>query len=388
MSKKALIFSLAYHPRFVGGAEVAVREITNRIAPEKISFDMVTLRFDTTLPRYEQIGNVRVYRVGFGKKNPGIDELSSFPLSLNKYLFPFIGFVKALSLNRKEKYDYIWAIMANYAGFAALFFKILHPKTFYILTLQEGDPLHYIKRRVRFVRPIFEHIFKKADVVQAISNHLKKFAKDMGARCLVHTIPNGVDVKKFRIKSEELRIKNEKRKEKILITTSRLVKKNGIDDVIKSLQYFPSRVHFHIIGIGPELNNLKNLTNSLGFNDRVHFLGYKNHKDLPGYLYGADVFVRPSLSEGLGNSFLEAMATGIPVIATKVGGIVDFLTHEETGLFCEVKNPESVAKQAMRLFEDNILREKIITKACNRVLKSYNWDEIIKLFNNDIFKNI
>ena len=69
--KKILIFSLVYYPRYIGGAEVAIKEITDRISPSDIEFDMVTLRSHKDLPKAEKIGNVNVYRVGLlnHKKN-------------------------------------------------------------------------------------------------------------------------------------------------------------------------------------------------------------------------------------------------------------------------------------------------------------------------------
>jgi len=70
MPKKILIFSLAYYPKHVGGAEVALKEITDRIDPAHIEFHMVTNRFDSTLPKTEKVGNVLVHRIGITTKNP------------------------------------------------------------------------------------------------------------------------------------------------------------------------------------------------------------------------------------------------------------------------------------------------------------------------------
>jgi hypothetical protein len=67
---KILIFSLAYFPNMVGGAEVAIKEITDRIQSEEIDFSMVTLRYDSSLPKYEKIGNIKIHRIGFSVKNP------------------------------------------------------------------------------------------------------------------------------------------------------------------------------------------------------------------------------------------------------------------------------------------------------------------------------
>ena len=392
--KKALIFSLVYDQRFVGGAEIAVQEITARIAPERVSFHMITLRCDSNLPREEQVGTIRLFRVGFGKKNPSIADLSRFPLSLNKYLFPFLGCLKALMLERKYGYDVTWSIMANYAGFGALFFNFFYPKIAFILTLQEGDPIPYIKRRVRFVYPLFQRIFTRAHRVQAISHYLAGFARDMGVTVPVRVIPNGVDSAKFQTPNPKLQTEKVEalrhhlglgEDDKILITTSRLVEKNGVGDSIESLTFLPSEVKLLVLGVGPLEEELKKRAALLGVSSRVLFLGHVQYEYIPEYLRVAHVFVRPSLSEGLGNSFIEAMAAGLPVIATPVGGIPDFLHHEETGLFCEVKNPKSIAKAVARLFADRILREKVTANARRLAHTKYNWDSITREFEEKIF---
>ncbi len=384
MAKKVLIFSLAYGPRFWGGAEIAVKEITDRIAPENISFDMITLRFDSVLPREEKMGNIFIHRIGFSAKKPDVKDLSSFPLLANKYLFPFLAFWKAVALHRENRYNATWAIMANYAGFAALFFKLAYPKVFYLLTLQEGDPIPYIKRRVRFVYPLFKRIFTKADAVQAISRYLAAFGAEMGARTSPVVIPNGVDAAFFR-EGKERHFPGLNEGPKTLITTSRLVRKNAIEDIMEALTFLPSDVRLLVLGIGPLERELKEKAELLGVKGRVLFLGHKPHTKMVRYLADAHVFVRPSLSEGMGNSFLEAMAAGLPVIATPVGGIPDFLRHEETGLFCEVKNPRSIARQVARLFAERTLREKIIINARRLALTKYNWDTITHQFEEKIF---
>src|SRR3989344_319165 len=136
--KRILIFSLAYVP-YVGGAELAIKEITNRLDPSEYSFDMVTLRFDRKLPAIEKVGNVTVHRIGFTAENVKVSD-RALPLScrIAKLLFPFTSFFKARSLHREKRFDLVWAMMANQAGFGALFFKYLNPNTPFFLELQDG----------------------------------------------------------------------------------------------------------------------------------------------------------------------------------------------------------------------------------------------------------
>ncbi len=399
--KKILIFSLAYYPKYVGGAEVAIKEITDRISEDEVQFDMVTLRFDSALPEEERVGNVSVYRVGFTQKNAAIGDLVRFPLFLNKYLFPFMGAWKAVRLHREEKYDAIWAMMANYAGFAALFFKLWHPDVKYLLTLQEGDPIEYILKRVGVLRPLFVKIFTKPDFVQAISTFLAHWARDMGYVGPLEVVPNAVDTKKFTAEysADELQqLKNQLGKKEgdvFVITTSRLVTKNAVDIVIRSLKHLPANVHFLILGIGPDEAMLKKLASDGGVSSRVQFLGQVDHKQMPKYLKVSDIFIRPSRSEGMGNSFVEAMAARIPVVATAVGGITDFLfdpivnpDKESTGLFAKVANPEDTARAITQFIDDKSLTTRCVDNAYNMVMERYDWDIIAKDMHEKVFNRI
>lgn len=396
--KRILIFSFVYYPDVVGGAEVALKEITDRVSPSEFSFDMITLRFNKDLPSFERVGNVNVHRIGIVGTDPSIADLGRFPLSLNRYIYPFSAFIKAYRLHRQNPYDGIWAMMANYAGFAALFFKMRFPKVRYLLTLQEGDPISYIKHRVRFVYPIFRRIFTRADFIQTISNYLADFARDMGYAGALEVIPNAVNVTHFaqEYSDEELFVLKQKlgKKDgdKFLITTSRMVRKNAVDEVIRALPMLGKHIKFLVLGIGPDEEMLRLLARRLGVEDRVHFIGQVLHTDMPKYLKVSDIFIRPSRSEGLGNSFLEAMAAGLPVIATPVGGIPDFLfdpdanpEHEPTGLFASVDDPASIARQVNRLLEDHALAIKLFTNGHTLVVKKYDWGLIVREMSEKVF---
>lgn len=359
-NKRILIFSLAYYP-LVGGAEVAIKEITDRVSD--VEFDMITLRFNKTDASHEKIGNVNVYRIDSSKN-----------------LFPFKAFRFAKTLHGQSPYDAVWAIMANWAGFAALFFKRRFPKVKYILTLQEGDPTNEIERKVWFVYPLWKKIFVRADVIQSISNFLADWARSLGYKGKLEVIPNGVDVKKFESNTPRSSHDNT-----VLITTSRLVRKNGIGDVIDALKLLPNNVIFQIIGTGPLEQSLKSRVKDLKLENRVQFLGFINQNDIPKYLHEADIFIRPSLSEGMGNSFIEAMAAGLPVIATPVGGIVDFLKDGETGLFCKVRNSQSIAEAVKRLMSDESLKTKIVANAEAMVKAKYDWNLIAEEMKSKVF---
>lgn len=394
--KKILIFSLVYYPRFIGGAEVTVKEVTDRISPNEIEFDMITLRLDGRLPRHEKIGNVNIYRIGWSARQKTSSDSLPWYLHLNKYFFLIFGPLKALSLHRRRPYDAIWSLMATYNSFAAVFFKLLKPKVKFVFTLQDGDPIDYLKRRALPLYPFFKMMFTKADHIQAISKYLADWAKDMGAKCPITVVPNAVDIELFSRKDDPLVLSKlatdlgKKAGDVFLVTTSRLVVKNAVGDIVKALSYLPNHVKLLILGQGYEEEKLKleagKLKPATDGKSRVSFLGYVPHAEMPKYLQISDIFMRPSLSEGLGNSFLEAMAAGLPVIATPVGGIPDFLRDGETGLFCEVNNPKSIAQKVEKLIKDRESREYIVRQAKEMVEEKYIWESVVremkKIFND------
>lgn len=359
MPKQIGIFSLAYPP-FVGGAEIAVKEIIGR------------------LPGF----NFRIFTHDFNKYGSG---------KWAKFWYILRAWRAAEKAHKKNKFDVIWAVMAAYAGIAALLFKLRHPSVPLLLTLQEGDSEKHILRRVGIFYPLWKMIFKKADRIQVISHYLADFARRHGARCPIEVVPNGVDI--TRIMNHESGIRNESEKEKIIITTSRLVYKNGIDTLIRAMAVIASEakqsdIKLQILGSGPDEQKLENLATELGVADRIEFLGHVEPEKIPGYLARADIFVRASRSEGLGNSFLEAMAAGLPVIGTNVGGIPDFLVslslrgsdsdrgNLANGLFVEVDSPRDLAEKITLLLRDEKLRKKLGENGRKLVLANYSWDLI------------
>ncbi len=381
-SKKIIIFSTAYYPA-VGGAEVAINEITARL-PE-FEFDLIAARMDQKEPSRRRVGRTTVYKVGIGKP-------------IDKFLLPLLGTLKAIRLNKQNSYQLIWALMASQGGITASFFKMLHRRIPLLLNVQEGDNEDYLKRYVGniewlykiLIRPWHRLVFKKADFITAISHDLKKRALKNGARCPIKIIPNGVNIKQFlppkNLDKKQLRQSLGLSPDNIIIiTTSRLALKNGIEDLIKGFAQFCQK-HPHscllILGKGELEAKLKNLTKDLNLQNKVKFLGFVPHSQLPQYLWAADVFCRPSLSEGFGNSFLEAMAAGIPVVATPVGGIVDFVfdsrfnkSHPPTGFFCQPQNCVSI-NQALEIAVSPNYKKTIIQNAQKMVKEKYSWDKI------------
>lgn len=380
-NNKILIFSTAYYP-FVGGAEVAVKEITDRISDTQ--FDLITAKMDKTLPKVSKVGKVNVYRVGLGI------------VTLDKLLLPFLGAVKTFNLNKKNNYKAFWCVMATYASGAAYLHNIFSGrKVPIILNLQEGDSEeHFGKRWFGMIDRSWKMALKRTQHLAVLSQFLKDRAERFGYKGPVSIIPNGVDVEKFEIRDAKYEIEKRKKirkewgfeeKDIVLITSSRLVTKNGVEDVIESLKFLPEEVKFVICGTGELEAKLKLKTENLKLENRVKFLGFVGHGELPEYLKASDIFIRASLSEGFGVSFMEAMAAKLPVIATPVGGIVDFLkdpasqgydgTSAQTGYFCKPQNPQSIKEAVNRVISD-VGENRVIENAYKMVKEKYDWSLI------------
>ena len=414
--KRVLIFSLTYHP-YVGGAEIAIKEIADRIPASEYEFDMVTLRFNKNLPAVERIGNVTVHRIGMTTDSPKISDRNiPFTAKLAKILFPFSSFRKARALHKEHAYDMVWAMMANYAGFGALLFKYAYPRVPYFLELQDGNTLEQVKARrpiLFLLWPLYKRVYLKADLIKVISHFIEKLARNIGFAGPVAVIPNAVNVAQFSLpvpKETEVELKARFGKKMglpaapghaaqagdvFLFTASRLVLSRGVEDIIRALARLPSHVKLLVAGAGDDRKELEKIAHDVGVENRVIFAGQVEHAKLPAYYKISDIFVRPSIVEGFGSAFVEAFAAGIPVIATPVGGIPDFLYDPErnpqspaTGLFCEPRNPESIARAVLQYMKEPALVAEVVQNAKALVEEKYDWNIIARDMERKVFAKL
>lgn len=398
MPKKILIFDLNYYPDHVGGAEVAVREITDRISPDEYEFHMVCLGYDSKLPKVSQEGNVKVHRIGFTRENVTLEDLYKAPLHYNKYLYLFLSPLKGLLLHRKEKYDATWAMMAHPSGLPQAIFGLFAPKVPRILTLQEGDPPEYMERLYKPLWPLFKRAFTKATKIQVISHFLEKWARDMGYQGDVVFIPNGASTQAATAKPDEAALAKlrqevgKKDGEVLLISVSRLVHKNAVDDVIRSLTHLPEHIKLLVVGDGEEGDKLQALAEELGVSGRVRFTGHVDRTMTAQYRQISDIFIRPSRSEGFGNSFASSMVMHLPVIATQEGGIADFLfdkyrnpDQKPTGWAVDVDAPGQIAEAVTYILEHPEEAKEVAENAYQMVTTTYNWEHISKNMKVQVF---
>jgi glycosyltransferase involved in cell wall biosynthesis len=280
--------------------------------------------------------------------------------------------------------------MAAFGGTAARIFLALagnrSPRPRLLLSLQEGTPPEEIAREARLIKPIFASVFRRADRVQAISTYLADWARSWGATCPVDVVPNGADVAAFASArpDPELRARLQVPEGAFLVATaSRLVRKNGIDTLIEAVARV-EHVALVIFGDGPDRAALEDLARANGLAWRVRFAGEVPPDNLPPLLKACDAFARLSRSEGFGNAFIEAMAAGLPVVATGVGGIVDFARDGGNALVVSPENPAAAAAAIQRLRDDGALRSKLALEGAATASR-YSWDDVAARM-GDIFR--
>jgi 1,2-diacylglycerol 3-alpha-glucosyltransferase len=387
--KKIFIFSLAYYPRFSSGAEVAIKEITDRISPEDIEFHMITLLFDRAAPREEKIGNVRVHRVGFGGNY------------LSKMCYIPLAALKARSLDRALQFDALWSVM-TYMLFPVVLSRSMGVSAPHVLTLQDGDPYEKVFERwfIRPFAPLLDSGFRNARMVQTISTFLATWPPLRGYKGPVAVIPNGSSLASAQEYSaqemQELKQQiGKKEGELFLISVSRLVHQKGIDTVIRALPLLPQNIRFLIVGDGPDREMLVKLAAELGVTDRVIFTGLVDRTMTAKYRKISDIFVSPSRSEGQGISFLSTMVSGLPMVTTQEGGLADFIFDAKrnpnkptTGWAVDKDSSEQIAEAVQDIIANPKQAQKVVATARVYAHEHFDWDIIVKNMREKVFARV
>lgn len=195
----------------------------------------------------------------------------------------------------------------------------------------------------------------------------------------------GVDVDRFTpsIDGQEFRRRYAGDDDFVLVTVGRLQRRKGHDTVIAALPEIRRRgvpVHYIVVGDGPERASLEEQARSAGVGDVTHFVGAASEADLPRWYRAGDVFVMPNRTdgvdfEGFGIVFLEAAASGLPVIAGASGGAPEAVDSPRTGLVVDGRNVQSVASAIIELAESPERRRRCGHEGRVRVMDSFSWDE-------------
>ena len=232
-----------------------------------------------------------------------------------------------------------------------------------------------------FKNTISKIIIKNAGAVIALTEDMKQKMNKIYKRDII-VIPNGLDILKFNNLLKEnirklMKISND---EKIIIFVGRLHPVKGIEYLIKALELIRqknAKTKLIIVGDGEEMERLEKLVKELNLTNNVMFVGRISNEDIPKYMTLSDVLVLPSLKEGFPITLLEAMASGLPIIATNVGGVPEIIKNGENGFLVEPKNPEAIAEKVLLLFENNELYKQIVEKN-KEDGKRYSWEDVTK----------
>jgi glycosyltransferase involved in cell wall biosynthesis len=202
----------------------------------------------------------------------------------------------------------------------------------------------------------------------------------------IHVIYNGVDINKFKPRTNKTELKREfglDEKQKTVLFVGRLYHRKGLETLLHSvppvLQEFKD-VKFAISGTGfkEKEESLKMLAKELDIEEHVTFLGYVPDEKLP-FLYAAsDVFVLPAIYENFPFAILEAQATGLPVISTKVGGIPEFLVDNENGFLIDPGDTAQLTKKVLTLLQDPKLAKEMGERGRKLIEEKLSWRLITK----------
>ncbi len=369
--RRVLILNYEYPPLGGGGGRVS-HSLARGFVGRGMAVDVVTSRYGDLASR-ETMDGVRVYRVPIlGRRE---QQTATF-VSMFSYLAPAL--VAAAHLCRHRRYDFINTHFVLPTGplgvvLAALFRR---PN---VLSIHGGDIYDPSKKssphRSALFRLMVRFLLNRSDRIVAQSNNTRENAVRFyhPARPIA-VIPLPYEPFSFTpVSREALGLRKDR---KYLVSVGRLVKRKGFEYLIRALENLEEDVEVLIIGDGREHHALVELTEGLGLQRRVHFLGQVSEREKFRFLACADVYVLSSLHEGFGIVLQEAMQVGLPVVATNHGGQVDLIGDGLNGILVAPRDAGAIAKAAARLLENHDLRERM--GARNRAdIRKYSIDVIV-----------
>ena len=199
-----------------------------------------------------------------------------------------------------------------------------------------------------------------ADAITAISKESSNYYSNLGYD--VNQIPNGIDLSSFEQESD-------RRFDKQVIYAGRLSKEKGTETLLKICNNLDDDVDLLIVGEGPEQEKFMNIDSK---KKNIHYLGFQNHEKTISLIKGSDILIQPSLSEGISTTLLEAMDCKTCIIASNVGGNLELIKNQESGILIEPTNDKLFNKSINDLIQDKPLREKLSESAFDKI-KQYDW---------------
>lgn len=269
----------------------------------------------------------------------------------------FFGFFRGI----REEFDLIHAHYAVPQGFLGVLLKKVLRKPL-VVTLH-GSDITVLGRGA--AKPLVSFVLNNSDAIIAVSEFLRRETIKLGAsEEKIKVIYSGAPA----CKPERLQPES-----RTITFIGSLIRQKGVDILIMAFggvkKKFPD-AELVIVGDGREKKSLEKLSRELGI--KVNFLGYQ--EDLGSALEKSAVLALPSREEGFGLVLLEAMAAGVPVVASRVGGIEEIIEHEYNGIIFEKENSKELAEGIIRILENKELRKKLIENG-KKTLKKFRWEK-------------
>ncbi len=286
------------------------------------------------VPKVEKRNGVIIY-------HPRYFSFSTFFIRLSRLSF-LISVYFAVK-KHKISFNHIIAHTALRDGYAASFIAAKAKKEFTVII--HGDD--FTDKNNRYLGLIKKTLSKAKNVI-VVSRKLQKIAEAKGVQN-TKVIYNGIlegDVKK-----ENKDILNTF-KRPIILTVARLAKQKQIDKIIYAVEKIKTDYSLLVIGDGPEYNNLKNLIDRLGLERRVHLLGALEYEKVMEYMASCDIFVLASQNESFGMVYLEAMVSGVPIIASQGEGFSEFIKNLDNGLLVKAGGINEIKGAIMYLIDN------------------------------------
>ncbi|RLG83523.1 MAG: hypothetical protein DRO40_04330 [Thermoprotei archaeon] len=263
--------------------------------------------------------------------------------------FKFLSFFKVFN---KADLIHVHAIDV-FGAFSILIAKLIRKPV--VVTVHRADVLPSNSLFLNILRII---AFKVVDAIIAVSKATKKLALNVGAPAnKITVIYNAVDETMFTPRSKSLcRQKlGLPQNSKIILFVGNLIPRKGVEYLIRALPIILTKIPnvlLVVIGDGPQRNELEHLAKELNLEQNIVFTGRISTEKLCLYYGAADIFVLPSLHEGHPMVLLEAMASGLPVVATKVSGNMETVIHGKNGYLVEPKNAHQLANAIIKILSE------------------------------------
>jgi len=361
--KRILILNYEFPP-IGGGAATATFNMLSVLSGKKdIEIDLVTSSANKFhVEKFAK--NIKIHYLDIGKND-------QVHLQSNKDLLTYSWktFWYCRKLKRENTFDLAHAFFGIPSGFIAMFLGLP-----YIVSLRGSDvPFYSEKYRmldILFFSWLSKIVWGRAKKVVTNSEGLKELALRTKKNQEIEVIYNGVDTELFFPNSEQ-------NDEFIVISTSRLIERKGVDLLVKAFLAFAKDkddAKLILAGDGNLKNSLEEVVLESNIKNKIIFLGALSRREMPDLYRKGNVFVLPSLNEGMSNSLLEAMASGLAVIATDTGGTKE-LVDSWNGIVIKKGNQKAIFGAFERLYADrNSLLEK--QRSSRSKAMKMNWEDM------------